>query len=148
MKIIIKKEYDGQFYVGSCENVPGCYVQARTEDELRKRIQRALLIIKKSCQLKSQPFPTGSDRPILNLKIRFKDLSTDQLVKILESHQYHLEYMDEQSVLLVNTEFPFNRIHLPRSTSLSPLLVEKIFGKENTIWVGSRKNLKLSRSVS
>jgi len=148
MKIIIKKEFDGQMYVGSCDNVPGCYTQSISEQELRQRIQKALLLIKKSCKEKNQPFPMGADRPILDLKIRFKELSTDQLVKILENYSYHLEYIDDESVLLTNTEFPFNRIHLPRSSNLSPLFVEKIFGKENTMWVGDRKNLKLRRSVS
>jgi len=147
MKIVVKKEFDGSVYVGSCENVPGCYTQGRTEDEVRERLQRALLLIKRKSEQRRQPFPSGNDRPILDVRIKFNTLSTDQLVKILESYRYHLVHLDEESALLINREFPFNLIHLPRSNSLSPLLVKKIFGADNTQWVGNKK-MKLSKSVS
>jgi predicted RNase H-like HicB family nuclease len=147
MKIVVKKEFDGSVYVGSCENVPGCYTQGHSEDEVKERLQRALLLIKRKCEQRRQPFPTGSDRPILDVRIKFNTLSTDQLVKILESYRYHLVHVDDESALLINREFPFNLIHLPRSNSLSPLLVKKIFGADNTQWVGAKK-MKLSKSVS
>jgi len=147
MKIIIKKEFDGRNYIGTCENIPGCYVQAQNEDKLKINIMRALKIIKQSCAQRNQPFPNGKDRPLFDVRIRFDSLSTDKLVRFFESRNYHIEYIDEKSVLLLNSDFPFNYVHLPRFDRLSPLLIQKIFGKENTIHI-DRKGMKLSTSVS
>ncbi len=147
MKIILKKEFDGQVYVASCENVPGCYTQSSSEEEVRLKVQRALAILKTNCQEHNQPFPVGQDHPIINMRLRFNKISTDQLVRILQQHHYHLEYINEESVLLANTVFPFNRIHLPRSTNLSPLLVKKIFGEKNTIFIQGSTPLKYRKSA-
>jgi len=150
MKITIKIEFDGRFYIGSCENIPGCYVQARKSDEINLKIKRALTVVKRNCDERSQSFPTGPDRPLFDTRIRFDELSTDQLVKFFEHQKYHLEFIDEESVLVMNSSYPFNRIHLPRVDRLSPLLVQKLFGKENTIYVGAspfQLNTKVSSSA-
>lgn len=147
MHVVIKKEFDGSSYVGSIENIPGCYVQTGQESDISKDIRRALLLIKKTCEQRHQPFPSGIDKPIFDIRIRFDDLSTEQLIKFFEHQKYHLEYIDEESVVLLNASYPFNIVHLPRRLSLSPLLVQKIFGEQNTIYVGSNK-LRIRSSVS
>ncbi len=147
MKIIIKKEFDGLFYVGSCENIPGCYVQSRTSGDIHQKIKQAIAIIKRNCDERSQQFPVGTDQPLFDTRIRFDVLTTDQLVKFFEHQKYHLEYIDSQSVLLMNSSFPFNRVHLPRTDQLSPLIVQKIFGADNTIYVG-RKGMQYNEQIS
>lgn len=147
MKIVIKKKFDGNVYVGSCENIPGCYIQTRQESDISAKIRRALMLIKKNCDERNQPFPSGHDQPIFDIRIRFDELPSEQLVKFFEHQKYHLEYIDEESLILLNASYPFNRVHLPRVRNVSPLLVQKIFGEENTIFVGSGK-MKLRSSVS
>lgn len=147
MKIVIKKEFDGNLYIGSCENIPGCYVQTRQEKDISLKIKRALMLIKRNCEERNQPFPTGIDKPLFDIRIRFDELSTEQLVKFFEHQKYHLEYIDEESLILMNASYPFNRVHLPRVHHLSPLLIRKIFGEQNTIYVGSRE-MKLNSQVS
>ncbi|MEA1904606.1 MAG: type II toxin-antitoxin system HicB family antitoxin [Candidatus Hadarchaeota archaeon] len=39
--IVIEKDEDG-YYVGSVPELPGCHTQARTLDELTKRIEEAI----------------------------------------------------------------------------------------------------------
>lgn len=147
MKVVIKKEFDGNTYVGSCENIPGCYVQAHQENEISLKIRKALMVLKKNCEERKQPFPAGTDRPLFDIRIRFDELSTEQLIKFFEHQKYHLEYIDNDCALLMNSAYPFNRVHLPRVRRLSPLLVQKLFGEQNTIFVGSRR-MKLNTSVS
>lgn len=146
MKILIKKEFDGQMYIGSCENIPNCYVQSLNPDDLTNKLKKALLILKRHCEDRHLAFPLGHDRPLLNLKIRFDQLSTEHIIKIFERNNYHQVYFDEDSVLLMNSEFPFNRVHLPRTAQLSPLLVRKLFGENNAIQVIKNK-MKLSSSA-
>jgi len=147
MKIIFKKEFDGRVHTGSCENVPSCFVQADDPETLKARFLRAVQIIKQSCEQRNQPFPRGSDRQLLDIRIKFNTLSTEQLVKIFVSKNYHVEFENSESVLLLNSDYPFNRVHLPRTKRLSPQLVRKIFGSENAIYVG-RSPMKLNASVS
>lgn len=147
MKILIKKEFDGNFYIGSCENIPGCYVQSRHENEISTKVKRALLLIKRNCEERNQHFPSGIDKPLFDIRIRFEELSTEQLIKFFEHQKYHMEYVDAESVILMNTSYPFNLVHLPRAQYLSPLLIRKIFGEKNTVYVGS-KDMKYSSSIS
>jgi predicted RNase H-like HicB family nuclease len=147
MKVVVKKEFDGRFYVASCENIPGCYAQSPNQTDLMNNLQTALNIYKNNCEDRNQPLPNEHDRPVLDIRIRFSELSTDQLVKIFRNSNYHIEYINQDSVLLLNSEFPFNRIHLPNVNYLSPMLVKKVFGEDNTIYV-KRKTMKLNASFS
>lgn len=133
--------FDGKHHVGYCENLPSCYVQSENENEILVRLRRAIEIYRKNCELRNQTLQHENDRPILNKKIRFETISSEQLVKILHSMHYHLEYSNHESMLLINSNFPFNRIHIPRSEDLSPLIISKIFGKQNTFWIGKRMNI-------
>lgn len=147
MKIILKEEHDGRCFIGSCHNIPGCFFQAESKDALHEGLLKGLNIIKQNCDQRNQEFPEGKEQPFFDIRIRFNTLSTDQLVKFFLSHNYHLEFIDQDSVLLLNSNFPFNRVYLPRVKNLSFLLVEKIFGKKNTIYVG-QKRMHLNTSVS
>lgn len=147
MKITIKKEFDGHCFVGNCDNIPGCFYQAEEKEALQEGLVKGLNIIRQNCSQRNQAFPTGKDTPLFDIRIRFDSLSTDQLVKFFESHNYHMEYIDPDCVLLLNSNFPFNRVFLPRRKHLSYLLVEKIFGVKNTVFIG-RRRMKLNASVS
>ncbi len=147
MKIKIKKEFDGRSYVAFCENVPNIYVQAPDKETLNQRLNKALALIKHYTSSRNQPFPIGQDKPIFNIRIRFNALSTEKLVEIFKRHNYHLEYEDQDSVILMNSSYPFNRVHLPQTNRISPVIVRHLFGAENTVYVGSPPNLKLHRSL-
>lgn len=148
MKIVIKKEFDGTWYHAFCENIPGIYVQTLQEQELNTKMKRALTLIRNNCDSHRQPFPSGFDKPLFDIRIRFDKLTTDQLVKFFENQKYHVDYIDQESVILVNASYPFNRIHLPRVSQLSPLLVQKIFGEQNTIYTGGEMNMLNTRVSS
>lgn len=147
MKISITKEFDGQYYIASCDNLPGCYVQCRNEDELLPAVKRAIQIIKRNCQKRNQELPSGKDEPLFDVRVKFEQIATNSLITFFKRHNYHVEYADNQSVLLLNSGFPFNRIHLPMSNNLSPLIVKRIFGPQNTIYL-NRQKLDLKASVS
>jgi len=147
MKIVIKKEFDGNLYIGASENIPGIYVQAHQEKNISLHYKRALSLIKKICEDRSLPFPSGNESTLFDMRIRFDELSTEKLIKFFEHQKYHLEFIDEDSAILMNSSYPFNLVHLPRTNHLSPVLVSKIFGEENTIYVGSRE-LKYTTPVS
>ena len=139
MKIIVKKEFDGKNFVGSCENLPSCYTQASSAEELIVELRRAIELYRKSLVSRNQPIPNSFDMPVLDKKIRFHTISSEQLTSILLKSHYHLEYNDDKSILFLNTKFPFNRIHIPRVSQVSPLLITKLFGKENVIFINKDK---------
>lgn len=139
MKIIVKKEFDGKNYVGSCENLPSCYAQASSSEDLIVELRKAIELYRKSLVSRNQPLPNSFDAPVLDRKIRFHTISSDQLSAILIKSNYHLEYSDDKSLLYINSGFPFNRVHIPRVKELSPMLVGKLFGKENIIFINKDK---------
>jgi len=147
MKVSIKKEFDGSRHVASCENVPGCYVQAATKEELMAYIKRAFNLYKKSCNMRNKSIPFEQDHSVLNIRLRYAQISTIQLIKIFQERNYHIDYRDDYSVVLFNSDFPFNVIHLPVSHSVSPLIISKIFGEKNAVHIKER-NLRLKSSVS
>jgi len=147
MKISVDKEYDGKYYVACCTNVPGCYVQSERSGSLNNDLQYALEVYLKNCVQRNQPFPNEQDRPVIDVRIRFEVLSSAQLIKIMKRYNYHVDYQDPTSVLLLNSEFPFNRIHIPNTEDISPLIIRRIFGRENTLVVG-KPYLQLKTSAS
>lgn len=147
MKIKVQKEFDGRSYVAFCQNVPNVYVQAPSKELLDKRINKALALIKYTASERNQPFPVGEDKPLFNIRIRFDSLSTDALINLFKRHNYHVEYEDNDSVILMNSSYPFNRVHLPKTNHLSPVIVRRLFGSNNTVYVGAPNNLKLHRSL-
>ncbi len=146
MKIIVKKEFDGQSYIAYCENVPGIYVQAPNRSMLDQRLKKALVLIKRFCEERNQPFPSGVDKPIFNIRIKFNVLPTHKLLDLFKREKYHVEYEDHESVVLMNSFFPFNYVHLPVTESLSPIIVRKLFGTNNAIYVG-KSYLKLRKTA-
>ncbi len=148
MKITIKKEFDGNLFIGSCENVPGCYVQASSEDMISPKIKKALGIIKQNCDQQRQPFPTEQDQPLFDVRIRFDVLSTKKLVHFFNQQRYHIGFENSESVLLINSNFPFNRVHLPQEKALSPFIVKKIFGERNTVYLGKPPQMKINPRLS
>ncbi len=141
MKVIIKKEFDGNRYVGSCENLRGCYAQSSSPEDLMIRMREAIELYRKSYAARSQPLPHDHDHPVLDKKIRFNVISIQQMSALLQKSGYHLEHADSRHRLFRNTRFPFNRLVLPECPELSPLIISKIFGKENVIYV-NKKQLK------
>ncbi len=139
MKVIIKKEYDGHFYVGSCENLPGCYAQNENPEKLITDLRQAIEFYRKSYMTRNQDLPQHFDAPILDLKIRFDKLSTSKLKDILENYNFHEEKHNEKFLLFMNSSFPFNRVLVPITAELSPLIVAKIFGRDNIVYVGKRQ---------
>lgn len=135
MKVTIKREFDGKYYVGSIDDLSGCYVQSQNRAEIPALIRKAITIIQKSYQDINQTLLREKDHPVLNIKIRFNHISTNQIRNILKTRNFHKEYEDHDSLLMVNSNFPFDRVHLPQSNDVSHLIMQKIFGKENIAYV-------------
>lgn len=146
MKIIVKKEFDGKYYIGSCENLSSCYAQSESSEKLLNELRKAIELYRKSYINRSQSLPVWHDAPVIDKKIRFNKISTGQLVKILERSSYHIEARDNDSILLINSNYPFNRILMPDTDELSPMIVSKIFGKENIIYL-NKTQLKINSSA-
>ncbi len=147
MKIKVRKEFDGHSFVAFCENVPNVYVQAPDKETLNTRLNKALALLKHYTTVRNQPFPFGEEKPLFDIRIRFNNLSTEKLVELFKKYHYHVEYEDRESVILMNSSYPFNRVHLPQTERISPIIVRRLFGAENTVYVGARPNLKLHSSV-
>jgi len=146
MKIIVKKEFDGKNYIGSCENLPSCYVQTDSSENLVIELRKAIELYRKSYSKRNQSLPTSYDFPIIDRKIRFNKISSNQLTKVLLKNNFHFEEKDQDSLLFINSNFPFNRIHIPNVDELSPMIISKIFGKENIIFI-NKNNLKINSSA-
>ena len=146
MKIIVKKEFDGKNYIGSCENLPSCYVQSPSSEELIIELRKAVELYRKSYSKRNQGLPSSYDFPIIDRKIRFNKISSRQLAKILFKNHYHIESKESDSLLFLNSNFPFNRIHIPNVSELSPMIISKIFGKENIIFI-NKNQLKINSSA-
>ncbi len=146
MKIVVKKEFDGQHFVAFCENVPGVYVQSETRSLLDDRLKKALKLLKHLYQQKNQNFPIGTDKPIFDVKIKFNSLATEKLLPLFKKKNYHVEYRDKDSIVLLNSSFPFNRVHLPVTRQLSPIIVRKLFGPQNAIYIG-KNHLRLRKTA-
>jgi predicted RNase H-like HicB family nuclease len=147
MKISVEKEFDGKFYVVCCTNVPGCYMQTDHPENLKNELKYGLEIYLENCLKRNQPFPNEMDRPVLDVRIRFETITAEQLIKIFKRYHYYVDYSDNRVILFLNSEFPFNRILIPNSESISPLIISRIFGKTNTNYVG-KQHLRLNTSAS
>lgn len=139
MKIIIKKEFDGKHYIGSCENLPSCYTQSDSSEQIIVKLRKAIELYRKSYSKRNQTLPNLYDSPIIDRKIRFNSISANQLSKILIRSNYHIEYKDDEFFLFLNSNFPFNRLLIPNEEELSPMIISKIFGKENIIYINNNK---------
>ena len=42
MKISVEKEFDGNYYVACCTNVPGCYIQAHNPENIDIELEYGL----------------------------------------------------------------------------------------------------------
>lgn len=146
MKIIVKKEFDGKHYIGSCENLTSCYTQANNEEELITQLRKAIELYRKSYDNRNQTIPEKYDQPVIDKKIRFNTITTAQLKQVLLKHNFRIEFEEANSLLLFNSKFPFNRIHIPVSNSLSPIIITKIFGKENVIYM-NKSDLSMHSSA-
>jgi predicted RNase H-like HicB family nuclease len=146
MKIIVKKEHDGKNYIGSCENLPNCYCQTSDPDQLLPALRAAIEMYRKSYEIKNQALPDKSDSPVIDRKIRFNKISSLQLSSFLQRFHYHVEQKNNDLILFVNSLFPFNRIILPVADDISPIILTKLFGKENIIYI-NKSNLKMNSSA-
>jgi predicted RNase H-like HicB family nuclease len=147
MKIAVEKEYDGKFYVGCCTNVPGCYVQSGNPGNIDAEIEYALEVYLENCIQRNQPFPNENDKPVLDVRIRFDTISSDQLIKIFKRYHYYVDHMDDRIILFLNSDFPFNRVLIPNKKVISPLIIRRIFGNDNINYVGSNE-LRFNSSAS
>ncbi|MEJ2543946.1 MAG: type II toxin-antitoxin system HicB family antitoxin [Calditrichaceae bacterium] len=147
MKISVEKEFDGVHYVACCTNVPGCYLQSDNPEELNNDLEYGLEVYLENCLKRNQPFPNETDKPVLDVRIRFETISAEQIIKIFKRYHYYVDHQDNQVVLFLNSEFPFNRVLISNRESISPLIISRIFGKANTIFV-SKESLRLNSSAS
>ncbi|MBD3223472.1 MAG: hypothetical protein GF313_02005 [Caldithrix sp.] len=148
MKIIIKKLFDGSQYIAYCENLTNCYAQAKHAEELQGLIKRAIVLYKDYMEQRGQTLDEEPEHPIIKQNIKFDRLSSEQIGAIFKRHNYYVEYADNQSILMQNSDYPFNHVHLPNVNEISPIIVKQIFGKENVSYVRTTPmRLRTSSSV-
>lgn len=62
-KVLIEQDEDG-FYVASVPELPGCYTQAKTLEELRKRIKEAIeLVLESDKEVKEEKIKSPNSQP-------------------------------------------------------------------------------------
>ena len=110
-------------------------------------MKNASTIFINSFRDKNQVISCEEEKPIFDLKIRFEQISTNQIKNLLKVRNYYIEHQDRNSLLMVNSNFPFNRVHLPQTDDLSPLIIQKLVGRKNTIFVRSQEKNRKSRFV-
>jgi len=61
--VVIEKDEDG-YYVGSVPSLPGCHTQAKTMDELLKRVKEAIALY-----LESEGEPAGYENEFVGVQV-------------------------------------------------------------------------------
>jgi len=133
MRFQIRIEFDGKNYVASCGNLTGCYVQSESEEAVRNLIEDAIYMYRENYLKRHEPLLPGKDTPQLNHRIKFRKISSNQLSAILKRERYRLDIATEQVLLFRMIEFPFNRLLIPNTKELSPMIIQKIFGEQNVV---------------
>jgi hypothetical protein len=72
-------------------------------------------------------------------------LSANQLENIFRQFNYNKELTNNFFYLYRKADFPFDRILIPNSPDLSPVIIKKLFGTNNVIVLRSDENhMKIS----
>ncbi len=133
MKFSVKMEFDGKWVIGFIPNLCGCYVQAHKIQEIAPLMKSAIEIYRDNFKTRMETFSAEKEQPKINMKIQFQNFSITQLENILRRHSYNMEFNGKFFKLFRKADFPFDRILIPNTADLSPLILKKIFGAKNVI---------------
>jgi hypothetical protein len=131
MKYQIEIVHDGTLWIAFSASFSGCFVQSAKKEELAGMMQQAMMAFRQSFTEHNEPFAPDSSIPSMRHHLTFRKMSANQLVKILKMEHYRVDHSDEQFLIFRNIEFPFNRVLVPNSNKLSPVIIRKIFGERN-----------------
>ena len=140
MKFSIKIEFDGNKVIGFVPKLSACYVQAAKIQDIAALMKMAIGIYKDNYESRREPFSPEIERPKINHKIKFQTISANQLANILRRFSYKNEFANNYFILFRKTVFPFDRIILPNTNDISPLIIRKLFGVDNVTVIRSEKN--------
>lgn len=140
MKFSAKIEFDGNWIVGFIPNLCGCYVQAKDIKDIAPLMKLAVEIYRDNYKSRMEPFAPEKERPKINLQIQFQNISSNQLENILRRHGFNLEFTGSFCLLFRKTDYPFDRLLIPKTIDISRLILNKIFGSKNVIQLSSKEN--------
>jgi len=140
MKFSVKIEFDGKYVVGYVPNLSGCYVQALKIQDITPLMKIAIETYRDNYKLRMEPFSPEKERPKFNQPIKIKKLGADQLGTFFRKNSYSREASNKYFHLYRKSQFPFDRILIPVTSEISPLILKKLFGSENVKVVKSEEN--------
>ena len=140
MKLSVKIEFSGKVVVGFVPKLGGCYVQADKIQEIASLMKLAIEAYRENYKSRMEPFSPDTEHPKINHKIQFHTISSNQLGNIFRQYNYIRELNTNLFQLYRKGDFPFDRIVIPNSPNVSPLIVEKIFGSDNVIALQEEHN--------
>ncbi len=145
MKFSIKIEFDGKRVIGFIPKMSGCYVQTKKIQEIAPLMKLAIETYRENYKSRMEPFSPEIESPKINQKIQFYMLSANQLENIFRQFNYNKELTNNFFYLYRKADFPFDRILIPNSPDLSPVIIKKLFGTNNVIVLRSDENhMKIS----
>lgn len=140
MKYSAKIEIDGTTVVGYIPKLGGCYVQANRIQDISPLMKIAIKAYIDNYNSRMEPFFPEPEHPKINHKIQFFNLSSNQLGNILKQFTYTKELHTKYFHLYRKGIFPFDRILIPNTNIISPLIIKKIFGSNNVIVLKEEEN--------
>jgi predicted RNase H-like HicB family nuclease len=145
MKFSVKIEFDGKYVVGYVPQLAGCYAQAFKIQDLSPLMKFAIEMYRDNYKMRMEPFTPETEKPKFKESIKFNSMSADQLGSYLRKYAYTRESSNKYFHLYRKSSFPFDRIIIPNSSEISPLIIKKLFGAENVTVIKSQDNeLKFS----
>lgn len=140
MKFSVKIEFDGKYVVGYVPNLSGCYVQALKIQDITPLMKMAIETYRDNYKLRMEPFSPEKERPKFNQPIKIQKLGAEQLGTFFRKNSYNREASNKYFHLYRKSIFPFDRILIPITNEISPLILKKLFGSENVKLVKSEGN--------
>ena len=140
MKFSVKIEFDGKYVVGYVPNLSGCYIQALKIQDITPLMKIAIEMYRDNYKLRMEPFSSEKEKPKFNQPIKIQKLSADQLGNFFRKNSYSRESTNKYFHLYRKSQFPFDRILIPVTNEISPLILKKLFGAENVKLVKGEGN--------
>lgn len=134
MKFDYKLEIKNGVTIGYFPLIRNCYIQTNDTDNAKPLLKRAYSIYKSSYEARKENFYPDPETPAIQARLKNNTISTLQLSTLLRKFDYTIEEYHEDFVLFRNDNLPFNRILVPNTSVLSPMIVDKIFSDKRKIF--------------
>ena len=139
MKFDIKILFDNEWFIGYSPGLLGCYVQDTSEMKVKKLIEKAIKIYIENYSQRYEPLIPEEEAPQINMKIKYTQISSEQLATILKKLGYNLEFGNDEFLLFRKKDFPFYRLLIPNVERISHQIILHIFGAKNVMHLADKK---------